>query len=162
MLKILATSDYYEAVWIIPPVAMSSLFVMMYSFFTNVQFYFEKNKFIMIASIITALANVVMNYTFIKLVGYIAAGYTTLACYFIYCLAQYLFMKRVCKDNNTENPYNGKVMWGIAIGFVLLSIVGELLYMNTILRYTVIATLATVLFVLFLLNKKAVMAFMRK
>ena len=50
----------------------------MYQIFANVEFYFEKNKFIMLASIFSAGFNVFLNYIFIKELGYIAAGYTTL------------------------------------------------------------------------------------
>ncbi len=40
-----------------------------------------KTQFLMAASMAAAGANVVLNFIFIRLFGYIAAGYTTLACY---------------------------------------------------------------------------------
>ncbi len=138
LMKILATEEYYEAIWIIPPVAMSSLFIMMYSFFTNVEFYFGKNKFIMVASVMTATLNILLNWYFIRLYGYIAAGYTTMFCYFIYSLAQYISMLYVCKKEGIENPYNGKLIWSIAVLFMTMSLASSVLYTKTICRYIII------------------------
>lgn len=143
-LLILAPSEYFEAIWIIPPVAMSSLFIMMYSFFTNVEFFFEKNKFIMVASTGAALLNVILNYIFIKLFGYLAAGYTTLVCYVFYSFSQYLFMLHICKQKEVPSPYNGKIMWSVAVVFVVLSLISEFLYKNNIIRYSVIAIMTLI------------------
>ena len=59
--------------------------------------------------------------------------------WFIYSGSQYLFMKKVCKENNVPNPYNGKAVWGIAGVFILLAILSEVLFLTRLIRYTVIA-----------------------
>lgn len=143
-LLILATEEYHEAIWIIPPISMSALFIMLYSFFTNVEFYFEENKFIMFASIIAAALNVVLNFIFINMFGYIAAGYTTLFCYIVYSLAQYIFMCHVCKKNKIDAPYDGKLIWLTALVFVILSGVSEVLYLLPTIRYIVITAIVAV------------------
>lgn len=141
---VLGGKDYYSAIYIIPPVAMSVVFITMYSFFGNVEFYFEKTTFTMIASMIVAITNILLNYIFIELFGYVAAGYTTLLCYLLYALVHYLFMIYVCKIENISNPFDGKLMWGFSIFVTLVSIFFSLLYPFVWQRYIVIAILTIV------------------
>ena len=93
-----APKSYHNAVWVIPPVAMSTLFMFSYDLFAKFEFYYEKTNLIMIASITGAVLNVMLNYIFIKIYGYYAAAYTTLICYIIYSVSHYIFMTKICKD----------------------------------------------------------------
>ena len=86
VVAIFAPSSYRNAIWVIPPVAMSVLLLFSYDMFAKFEFYFEKTKLIMTASVIGAVLNIILNYFFINLFGYYAAGYTTLFCYAIYVL----------------------------------------------------------------------------
>lgn len=138
IVAIFAPESYYDAIWVIPPVAMSVFFVFAYDLFAKFEFYYEKTKFIMTGSIVAAIANVVLNYIFIQIFGYYAAGYTTLFCYVIYAFAHYLFMKKVCKaymDN--EKVYEPQILIGIVIVFLALGFVFLLVYKLWILRYTI-------------------------
>lgn len=162
VIKILATEEYYEAIWIIPPVSMSSLLIMMYSFFANIQFYFGRTKFIMVSSVSVAALNILLNWLFISKLGYIAAGYTTLICYLIYAYTQYLFMKWVCKREKSENPYNGKLIWSMALFFVVMSIVSTMLYKMAILRYIVIVLLFVAAIIVGILKKKIIVQFLER
>lgn len=135
VISILGTEEYLSAMYVVPPVSMSILFLTIYSFFGNIEFYYEETGFIMIASVVVAIENVVLNYICIKMFGYIAAGYTTLFCYMGYSLIHYLFMKKICKKNNIENPFDGKMMWGIAILFAAVSIGIAFIYKFTVIRY---------------------------
>lgn len=104
IIAIFASKDYYDAIWVVPPVACAVYFKFLYPLFGNVEFYFEKTGFVMIASCAGALANVVLNYIFIPIYGYYAAGYTTLVCYIIYSFAHYLFQRRILKTERIKEP----------------------------------------------------------
>lgn len=67
MVYIFAPTQYREAIWIIPPIAMSVYFIFTYSLFANFEFYFEKTKFIMAASVMAALLNIGLNFIGIKI-----------------------------------------------------------------------------------------------
>ncbi|WP_462410351.1 MATE family efflux transporter [Neobacillus sp. Marseille-QA0830] len=97
VVKVLASSEYYEAVYVIPPVAASTFFILMYGLFSNVEYYYEANKFTMYVSGFGAVLNVVLNYFFIKLFGYVAAGYTTLFCYIIFTFTHYAYSQYIVK-----------------------------------------------------------------
>lgn len=149
VVKIFAPSDYYNAIWVIPPVAMSVFFMFMYSLFSNFEFYFEKTKLIMIASVICAAMNVGLNYVFIRLYDYYAAGYTTLFCYIAYAFFHYLMMRVICKKHLPgRKTYNGKFLLLLSVIFV--GIGGALLatYKFPIIRYSIVGVLLLVVIIL--------------
>ena len=49
-----------------------------------------------------AVANVVLNFIFIRIFGYVAAGYTTLACYILYSVGHYVVSKRILVAEGIE------------------------------------------------------------
>ncbi len=152
VIRIFAPSSYYAAIWTIPPVSMSVIFIFCYDLFAEFEFYYEKTKFIMVASIMGAAANIFLNYFFIQWFGYIAAGYTTLICYIIYALAHYLFMNRVCKQKlDGEKPYSTKILLLIIVVFMALGFYFLFTYNFPILRY---ASLAVMVVILILMRKR--------
>lgn len=84
VITLLGTEDYKEAIWIIPAVSVSVYFTFCYKLFSTVEFYYGATKFVMIASSIGALLNIILNAIFIPRYGFIAAGYTTLVCYLVF------------------------------------------------------------------------------
>lgn len=152
IIAIFAPDSYGEAIWSIPAVALSCYFMFLYTFFATFEFYYEKTSYIAIASIGGAVLNVVMNYIFISLFGYVAAAYTTLICYIVFSMMHYYFMRKICKKylNNTS-PYNVKIIvsisiFNIAVGFAIMAT-----YRNYFVRYTIIGI---ALIGLFLLRKR--------
>lgn len=154
---IFAPSSYYEAIWIIPPVAMSVFFMFAYDLFAKFEFYFEKTKLITIATMIGAIFNIVLNYIFIPKYGYYAAGYTTLICYIIYTLFHYIFMVKICKNKyKGKSPYNIRVLIKITIVFIVSGFVFMFLYNYMIIRYSIILVLVITL----IIKRKKVMNFL--
>lgn len=141
-IAILAPSSYYEAIWVIPPVSMSVYFTFMYSLFANFEFYYEKTKLMMVASVSGAVLNIILNYIFINLFGFLAAGYTTLACYLCYCVFHYIVMKIILrKELPGLKIYDMKSILLISIVFVGMGFVFMALYNHTIARYLLILLL---------------------
>ncbi|MDE5916918.1 MAG: oligosaccharide flippase family protein, partial [Oscillospiraceae bacterium] len=139
VIAVFAPESYYEAIWIIPPVAMSVYFMYSYDLFAKFAFYYEKTTFVMFASIIGAALNVVLNYIFINMFGYIAAGYTTLFCYVIYSVCHYIFMNIVCnKFCDGVKPYNLIIILLITLPFLTLGFVMLFTYSYPLIRYSLI------------------------
>lgn len=137
--KIFAPADYYNAIWVIPPITMSVVFYFSYSFFSTFEFYYEKTKFIMIASVFGAVLNIILNWVFIKGYGYYAAGYTTLICYMAFAVGHYLFMKKICNLYLPKiNVFNTTTLALISLSFIVLGFIIMLLYPLTLLRYFII------------------------
>ncbi len=158
IVAIFAPSSYGAAIWTIPPVAMSGLFIFEYDLFSEFEFYFEKTRFIMVASIVGAVANIILNLLFIPIFGYIAAGYTTLVCYAIYAVSHYLFMNRVCRQNlNGERPYRTRTLLLITVGFMAVGFYFLFTYNFPILRYISLAVVVVVI----ILARKQIMELIR-
>lgn len=142
LMRILADSRYYEAVYVIPPVAIGMLFSFMYTTIANTEFFFDANKFTMYISVLGAVANVGLNYIGIKMFGYIAAAYTTLICYAIFALAHFIYMTHcVKKSQNVVSVFNGKRLVILGIITVILGTFVIFLYDYALLRYGILVVI---------------------
>ena len=133
--RLFATKDYYEAIYIIPIIAISSYFIFMYVQFIYFEYYSGKTKYIMIATVCSALINLLLNYVFIKQYGYVAAAYTTLFCYIMYAVGHYFIMNRICKKHfRTSNVFNAKKIFGMSVGFIVATFLSLWLVEMTMVR----------------------------
>lgn len=138
-LKLFAPSSYHDAIWIIPPVAISVFFQYMYSIFSDFEFYYEKTFYIAGATMLSAIINITLNYFFIKKFGYIAAGYTTLLCYLVYAVFHFIIAKKIIdKEMHAKENYSSVHVLLISFIFVTLGLLFILLYSMPYIRYIII------------------------
>lgn len=136
LVKIFASREYIEAIYVVPPVACSVYFIFLYNIFAIPQMYYEKQKFMSFASVMAAVVNIVLNYIFIRIFGYLAAGYTTVFCYLLYSIGHYLFCKKVCMDHIGDmEMYDQKSIFAISFLVLICSILFNVLYSFTKVRY---------------------------
>ena len=109
--KILAPKEYYSAIYVIPPITIGLFLSFVSSLFGNIEFYYKKNVFVMIATCIAAILNIILNSIFIPKFGFIAAGYTTAISYLILAIAHYFFMNKI----QPTKVYSIKKIVGISI-----------------------------------------------
>ena len=148
-----APKDYHDAIYCVPPVALSVFFMFMYDLFAKFEFYYEKTQYIMVASMAGAITNIVLNYICIKTFGYIAAAYTTLVCYILFDIMHYKFMRRVCKEHlNNVKVYNVKIIVMMSITFATLGFAYLATYKYIAARYG----LTAMLFVLAIWKRKLI------
>lgn len=140
IIRLIAAPAYHEAAWIIPAVAAASYFQYMYELFTVVEYHFNQTGFVMIVSVISAVANVVLNYIFIPMFGYQAAAYTTLFCYVFTGLMHYVFSTYIFRKN-TGLPGFVQAHKVFLISLLPLTAMGIMLilYKITLIRYIVLA-----------------------
>lgn len=147
---IMAGSQYAAATYVVAPVAMSLLLLFYCQLFINVEFYYEEKKMLVYGSIGAAVLNIVLNYLLIPIFGFVAAGYTTLACYIVFTLSNYCTMRLVLnKRNLQDNMYDYKALLCLAIVFMVIGFLGVALYGNLIVR--IIVTIFV--FILMILNR---------
>lgn len=148
VISIMAPSSYYEAIWVIPPVSMSVYFTFLYSLFANFEFYYEKTNYMMIASVVGAIMNIILNGIFIPIFGFIAAGYTTLVCYICYCLFHYILMKKILqKELPNIQIYDVKILALISIIFIILGAGITVFYQYTNIRYLILLIVVAIIIV---------------
>ena len=145
VVRIFAPPSYYEAIWVVPPVALSVFFLFCYDVFSKFEFYYEKTHYVMFASVIGALINVITNYIFIKEYGYIAAAYTTLFCYVFYAIAHYIAMNVIVKKKiGKVEVFDTKGVSLFAVAYVVFGLLFMTTYLNNGVRYITILALSII------------------
>ena len=147
IVAIFAPKEYYDAIYVIVPVALSGFFTYMYLCFAPFEFYYEKRIWTTIGTLTSALINLVLNLIFIPIFGYMAAGYTTLIAYAVNALMHYFFSRKVCRTyiGNIE-PYNKTILLGMSVGFIALGMMFIPMYKHIILRYVFVIFVIGVIF----------------
>lgn len=95
IIKVLGDRDYWESASCVVPVIIGSYFIFLYSLPSLVEFYHEKTGYIAIGSVIAAVMNIILNYIFIPVFGYVAAAYTTMITYGMSCIFHYYISIKV-------------------------------------------------------------------
>lgn len=136
LVAVFAPAEYYEAIYVVPPISMSVFLNDMYLCFAAFEFYKEKRMWTTIGTFTSTVLNITLNYVFIQMFGYIAAGYTTLICYLINALMHYYFMRKVCRTYmDAVKPYDAKVLIGISAVFMGIGFLYIPAYSHIFFRY---------------------------
>lgn len=148
-LSFIAPENYREALWVIPPVTASVYFMFLYNLFATFEYYYEKTHYVMLSSVLSAAANIILNYLFIPKYGFVAAGYTTLICHAAVSLLHYAFMVRTCRKHIGKTKiYNAGIIFAIGAAFVLYCGFMMALYPYAAVRYCTLVILGVACFVM--------------
>jgi O-antigen/teichoic acid export membrane protein len=144
IIRILASAQYYDAIYVVPPVALSSLFTFVYQIFMVIETYYGKTTKIMKASMIAAITNLALNYFAIPIFGYVAAGYTTIISYMLLSAFHYKAIVTIQKEEKIEKFFEIKSMVATALFAIIACIAVSFLYKYMFVRYTVIVSFAII------------------
>lgn len=149
----MAPDSYAEAVYVIPPVSLSLLFIFIYTLVGNVEFYYDYNKITMYVSICGAVLNIILNWIFIHLFGYIAAAYTTLVCYIVFAVMHFTFASWIVKKKENTQLLDTRFLLFLCTLVVIVSICLSLIYKMPVVRYFLIL----VMLVIVVIKRKQIM-----
>lgn len=136
VIYVFAGKKYMDAIYVIPPVAISVFFVFLYSLYSTIEYYYQQTGYIALATTLSAVLNLVLNFIFIKKFGYYAAGYTTLICYVFLSFAHYYFYKKIVREKLHKNSiFNDRLILVISLCITLIMMGLTLTYSNLIVRY---------------------------
>ena len=131
--KILFARSYWEAMYVVPPVALGTLCQYFYTNYVNAELYYKKTSLIAVNSVIAAIVDIGLNAYFIPRYGYIAAAYTTLAGYFVLMVLHFVCTRFIL----------GLKLYNDLLYFVMLAVTSFIgiaylgCYDNWLLRYAV-------------------------
>lgn len=134
ILWVFTTEEYMAAVYLVPALSTGIYFTALYNIYGNFLLYKKKTKLIMIGTIIAALSNVVLNYIFIKMIGYVAAAYTTLISFVILAILQGMMTKKEFECEIIDTKKTSVV----SVIVCILCNICNLIYEKWILRYILI------------------------
>lgn len=139
---------YVGGASLVPPVSLSVFFQFLYFLFVIIEYFYGKTSFVTTSTVAAAILNIILNYIFIPILGYVAAAYTTIISYIFYSIGHYYFMNIILKKNNvSEKPYSVKVIIGVSFILCTCSIIITFLYSkNPIIRYTLFSIILIAVF----------------
>lgn len=140
---------YEIAIEAMMPLLLGTFFNHLYVFYMNLQYYQGKTWGIVFSTLFVTLLNIALNFAFIPKYGFVAAAYTTLACYVL----RYLIHLLAAYHCQMGHVYNNGRIFLYALVLVLTSLAVYWLYAHLILRYAVIG-IYVVVGVVFLYKKR--------
>ena len=131
-----------------PPIAAGVFLTCLTNLYSDIPVYFKKTKYVMYPAIIAAVLNLILNYIFIGIYGYMAAAYTTMASYVVWVILQIFWANLIEKQQGiTEGVFNNKIFSAISILTMVLCMAGIPLYNFKVIRY--VAACAIIVIALF-------------
>ena len=95
IIYILGGKEYELGKYVAVPMIMDAFILFLYNIIVPSEYYTKKTKYIMMGTLIAAAVNLISNYIFIKLFGFVAAAYTTLFSYICYLVLHIVISKRL-------------------------------------------------------------------
>lgn len=151
LIMILGGKKYQEAIWIIPPVTSSLLFLFLSQLSINIMFYYEDNTSLIKGSILSAILNIVLNYICIPIFGYVAAGYTTLLAYIVFWICNLYYMDKVCMKKicgyHRKMLFDYSYLIKFAVIFCIICVSLTFTYIHVIMRIVLVLSILIVCYI---------------
>lgn len=154
---IIGGRSYLEAVDLMPPLITHCVCNFVNTLYINIEFYNKKTFAISIATVISSVVNLCLNYIFINKFGYQAAAYTTLFSSVLTLIFHLYKVKKQGMMGVFDNRYNLITLLGIAA----LCLSTLLLYRSSVVRYGFIVFFAISFSILIYKNKDNLCKFMK-
>ena len=148
IILIIGGKNYFEAVYLMPPIILQCFFNYVYTLYVNVEFYEKKTFLIPIATVCTAVINLFLNYILLQSLDYYIVAYISLFSAVLLLLLHFLIVKWMKKIFIFENSYILKML--SITSFVCFTIM--LTYQHSIARFISIVFYSFV--IIFLFTKK--------
>ncbi len=149
--KLMASQSYFDSINMIPIMIIGIGFVFLYTLYANVSFYRKKTIYISINTFIAGFINVVLNYTFIPIMGYKVAAYTTVISYVLLFILHYLTVEKILKEHIFDLK---RVLYPVLIAIVLVIIILRSLYSVKYEFFIKVISLSIILFIGYLYESR--------
>lgn len=148
IVRVLAPSEYYESIYIMPPIAAGVFLTSVSNMYSNILVYLKSTKYIMYASVVAAMSNLILNFIFIRKYGYMAAAYTTLFSYILMTILLYLWAKKNYNNQlrKLDEVYDNLKIFILSVMTIVIAMLGLLVYGNMLVRYVIIGILLIISF----------------
>lgn len=140
-LRLFGPEEYWNGMWVIPPVLLGVFFQFMYSLYVNIEFFLKKTQYIALGTILAAGINITLNILFIPRFGFISAAYTTLFGYVVLFIVHYFISKRWFPRDIIGLKF--LLRWILLI--ICITIVTTFLYPYAILRYSLFSVISSII-----------------
>lgn len=144
LVLIFGGKKYKVAQWIVPVFIVGCGIRFIYTLYVNLEFYEKKTGDISKITISMAVLNLLLNYIFIKYVGYLAASYTTLFCYGGMAILHFLNTRRLGYKKLYDNKFNFLMMSILIIAMVVILIISRSLTLRIVVGIIYMVGIGTI------------------
>ncbi|MDD6175929.1 MAG: oligosaccharide flippase family protein [Firmicutes bacterium] len=137
VILLMGGAKYAESKYSVIPIVLGMYFAFLYYLPAAVEYYYKKTKLIAVGTVCAAVINIVLNAVFIPLYGYLAAAYTTVACYILYFFFHLFIARRLLG----RFLFNMKNLLCSALAVCVFSAVCLLLVDHPVIRLAVLGAL---------------------
>ena len=95
MIDVLGGTAYASGKYVAVPMICDAFVLFLYNTIVPSEYYSKKTIYIMLGTSVAAVLNVILNYIFIQVFGFVAAAYTTLAAYIVYLILHLVISKKL-------------------------------------------------------------------
>ena len=147
IVRVIGTDEYLTSIWIIPPLVLGVYYTFVYGLYVSVTFYYNETKYVMIATTIGACLSVLLNLLMLPRFGFIAAGYSSMLCYFSFMVMHYYFMLKVSRKKLSGiRFFDVRFIWQTCVLLFCVMLLIILLYnISFLYRYVIIVLVFFVL-----------------
>ena len=129
---ILATPEYMDSIWFVAPLVLGTFVAFLSGILGNIVFYYEETKFMSYATMVTAVANFVLNWVGIKFFGPYAAGYVSMITGLIRFFMYYFTAKKF--EKNLKDIVSVKFIFAIFLCLFIFMIFSLIFWDNLIIK----------------------------
>lgn len=125
VLKILSTSQYWSGIPILSTIVISCFFNFLYLFPVNYEFYYKKNKYIAISTVVAALLNIILNCILIPELDMKGAAIATVVSYMVLFIIHDIIARKMMKEYQIERSFYIKGILVVVLCFLLNQLLGD-------------------------------------
>lgn len=140
-IMLLGSSAFWEAKWMVAPVAIGTFYQYMYNNFSQIELYTKKTVWIAVGSVMAASLNYILNIIFIPMYGYNAAAVTTMVGYLALMIFHWIF----AIVTYHKCIYDGKTVLLHCAFTTILGFMFMALYNQTAVRYLLLIMILVVI-----------------
>lgn len=136
LVLIMGGTKYRPSRQVTLPIILSMFYAAMYAMPASLEYFYKKTKLIAIATTAAAGLNIVLNMIYIPKYGYIAAAYTTVACYLIYYAMHMVFAYKIHGSMLYDVKWQGLCVFVVTLAVFVCQCLMEYLLLRAVIIMT--------------------------
>lgn len=145
IISILGTEAYHDSIYLTAPIICGCFFSFLYTLPAQIEYYYEKTKYIAIGTFCAAMLNIVLNYIFLQRYGYHAAVYTTFATYVAYFWFHFYISRKI----EEKKVYEIKVFISVIVFEITMCVFTQIMISQIILRW-IVGSILGIIFLIYI------------
>lgn len=122
-IAVLGGEAFQEGIWVVPPITLGIVCSYIFQNYEHIELHLKKTWYISAGTIFAAVINIILNYIFVPIYGFVAAAYTTLFCYLLLMVLHHYISRKILGIHLYKDRYMYLCVLGTAVfGILFMSL----------------------------------------